>query len=181
MWGEEWGRSGAPTHFLPHFPTSPSSHLSLRFPLPPPHSNTLSYTSSYTSSHISLSSPYTPTHFPTIPTYLPSRSQSVAKLPCDEVSVVKLPCGKVTGDLFCHSYITPCHMNITSYSILLSSRTQLLAPGHTNPNQTKATDAEQTEAAMRIKPKTSAAFSIIRCTIPTELSRSCGNLSQNGA
>ena len=52
--------------------------------------NTLSYTSSYTSSHISPFYPHTPTHFPTIPLYLPSRSQSVAKLPCNGVSVAKL-------------------------------------------------------------------------------------------
>ena len=36
------------------------------------------------------------------------------------------------------SYITPCHTNITSYSILLSSRTRLLTPGHTNLNRTEA-------------------------------------------
>ena len=65
-------------------------HISLHLPLPPPHSITLSYTSFHTSSHIPPSSPHTPTHFPTIPTHLPSPSQSVAKLPCDEVSVAKL-------------------------------------------------------------------------------------------
>ena len=89
---------GAPTHFLPHFPTSPSSphspHLPLHLPLLPPHVNTLSYTSTppliYTSFHISSSFPHIPTHFPPpIPTS-PSPSQSVAKLPCDEVSVAKL-------------------------------------------------------------------------------------------
>ena len=65
-------------------------HISLHLPLPPPHPITLSYTSFYTSSHIPPSYPHTPTHFPTIPTHLPSPSQSVAKLPCDEVSVAKL-------------------------------------------------------------------------------------------
>ena len=48
------------------------------------------------------SSSCTPSHFPTIPTYLPSSSQSVAKLPCDEVSVAKLPCGEVTGNQMRH-------------------------------------------------------------------------------
>ena len=45
----------------------------------------------------------------------------------------------------------------------MSSRTRLLTPGHTNPNQieairTKATKVKQTEAATRIVPKTSAAL-----------------------
>ena len=53
-----------------------------------------------------------------------------------------------------------------------TSQTQLLIPGHTNPNQT--------EAATRIEPKTSAALPIIRCAISAELSRSHGNLAQNG-
>ena len=40
--------------------------------------------------------------------------------------------------VFCHSYITPCHTNITSYyptsySILLSSQTRLLTPAHLVP------------------------------------------------
>ena len=39
--------------------------------------------------------------------------------------------------LFCRSYITPCHTNISSYSILLSSRTRLLIPGYTNLKPTK--------------------------------------------
>ena len=46
--------------------------------------------------------------------------------------------------------------------------------------QTKATKAKRTEATMRIKPKTSAALPIIRCALSTELSRSRGNLAQNG-
>ena len=88
MWGPNTLSPTPPHISLPSpFPTSPSAHLP----------------SSYNSSHISPSSPHTPIHFPTIPTYLPSRSQSVAKLPCDEVSVAKLqlaklPCGKVTGN-----------------------------------------------------------------------------------
>ena len=36
-------------------------------------------------------SPHTPTHFPTPIPISPSPSQSMAKLPCDEVSVAKLP------------------------------------------------------------------------------------------
>ena len=93
-WVEEWVGIGKCVRVwgpntLPTFP-----HISLTFPyhlpLPFPHPNTLSYTSSYTSSHISPSSPYTPTHFSTIPTSLPSRSQSVSKLLCDKVSVAKL-------------------------------------------------------------------------------------------
>ena len=79
-----WGPNTLP-------PTSPHSpHLSLHLPLPPPHPNTLCYTSSHTSSDISPSSPHTPTHFPTPIATSPSPSQSVAKLPCDEVSVAKL-------------------------------------------------------------------------------------------
>ena len=50
-----------------------------------------------------------------------------------------------------------------------------------NLNQTEATKAKQIEAAMRIEPKTSAALPIIRCALSTELSRSRGNLPQNGA
>ena len=75
---------GAPTHFFPHFPTSP--HSSLHLPLPPPYPNTLSYTSSHTSSHIS------PTfqHIFLLSPHLPSPSQSVAKLPCDEIAEAKL-------------------------------------------------------------------------------------------
>ena len=58
--------------YLPHTPT--------HFPTPP----------LIPLFHISPSSPHTPTHFPTpIPTS-PSTSQSVVKLPCDEVSVTKL-------------------------------------------------------------------------------------------
>ena len=57
---EVWGPN---TLFIPT--SSPYPHLSMHFLLPPPHSITLSYTSSHTSSDIS---PHTPTHFPTIPT-----------------------------------------------------------------------------------------------------------------
>ena len=57
-----WG----PNTLLPISPPSP--YLFLHLPLPPPHPNTLSYTSSHSSSHIFSSSPHTPTHFPTIPT-----------------------------------------------------------------------------------------------------------------
>ena len=51
------------------------------------------------------------------------------------------------------------HTNITSYAILLSSRTRLLTPGHTNPNQTEvirieAIKAKRTKAATRIEFKT---------------------------
>ena len=79
---------GALTHFLPHLlPHLTFSYIS---PYLPTHLYTLSYTSSQTSCHISPSSPHTPTHFPTpIPTS-PSPSQSVAKLPWNEVSVAKL-------------------------------------------------------------------------------------------
>ena len=77
---------GAPTHF----PTSPPSpHLFLHLPLPPSHPYTFLHlpliplpTSPFprsTSQHIFLLSPH-----------LPSPSQSVAKLPCDEVTVAKL-------------------------------------------------------------------------------------------
>ena len=59
-----------------------------------------------------------------------SMYESVAKLPCSEVTVAKLPCGEVAGN----RYMTPCHTNITSYSILLFSQTRLFTPGHTNPN-----------------------------------------------
>ena len=90
--GEGVSGCGAPTHFLPQFPTSPL-----------PHSLHLSYISHYL--------PHIPTHFPTpplipLPTsplpppttqhiFLPSPhllspSQRVAKLPCDEVCVAKL-------------------------------------------------------------------------------------------
>ena len=60
-----------------------------------------------------------------------------------------------------------------SYSILLSSQTRLLTPGHTNLNRTEVTT--------RIEPKTSAALPIIRCALSTELSRGRGNVAQNGA
>ena len=63
----------------------------------------------------------------------------------------------------------------------MSSRTRLLTPGHTNPNRTKAMEAKQTEATTKIEPKTSCSFSFIRCALSTELSRSRGNLAQNGA
>ena len=81
MWGgvgkcvRVWGPNTLPhTSFLTFPYISPYlPHTPTHFPTPP-------------SSHIS---PHTPTHFPTIPTS-PSPSQSVAKLPCDEVSVAKL-------------------------------------------------------------------------------------------
>ena len=62
----------------------------------------------------------------------------------------------------------------------------MFTPGHTNSNQTKAiqteaTEAKLTKAARRIEPKISAAFPIIHCALSTELSRSSGNLAQNGA
>ena len=62
-------------HTPSHFPT-PSLIPPPTSPLPPP-----------TPQHIFLLSPF-----------LPSPSQSVAKLPCDEFSVVKLPCGEVSGN-----------------------------------------------------------------------------------
>ena len=94
---------------LPHI-----SSLTSPFPtslLPPPHTNTLSYTSSHTSSHISLPSPI-PQHIFLLFPHLPSPSQSVAKLPRDEVSVAKLPipCGEVTGNRY--------HYQITTQYIL---------------------------------------------------------------
>ena len=64
---------------------------------------------------------------------------------------------------------------------LLSSQTRLLTPGHTNPKRFEAIEVKQTEVTMRIEPQTSAALPIIRCTLHTELSRSQGNLAQNGA
>ena len=67
------------------------------------------------------------------------------------------------------------------FSILLSSQTRLLTPGHTNPNQTKAIEAKRTEAATRIEPKTCAALSIISGALSTELSKSRGDQVQNGA
>ena len=70
------------TSFLSPFPTSP---------LPPPHPNTLFYTS-HTSSHISPHTFFLLSHIS------PHFLQSVAKLPCDKVSVAKLPCGEVTGN-----------------------------------------------------------------------------------
>ena len=87
---------------------------------------------------------------------------------------------------FAAAIITPSHTNNTSYSILLSSRTRLSTPSHLNPNQieaiqTQATKAKQTKSALRIEPKTSTACFIIRCALCTELSRTQGNLTQNGA
>ena len=67
------------------------------------------------------------------------------------------------------------------FSILLSSRTRLLTPGHTNPIRTKATEVKQIEAVTRIEPKTCAALPIISGALSTELSRSCGDKAQNGA
>ena len=87
---EKLFKSGAPRR-TPQNMVGPST----LYPPAPSH-QPCSCTFSHTSSHISPSSPHTATHFPTpIPTS-PSPSQSVAKLPCDEVSVAKLPCGKVT-------------------------------------------------------------------------------------
>ena len=81
-----WGPNTLP-------PTLPLISLTSPFPT----SSFTSPTLQHTSLHLLLylfphlpSSSCTPIHFPTIPTYLPSRSQSVAKLPCDEVSVAKL-------------------------------------------------------------------------------------------
>ena len=91
VWGEEWGRCREvcwgvePQHTSPHF----LPHLIPSSPLTSPHPNTLSYISSHTSSHIFPSSP-TPQHIFLLSPHLPSPSQSVAKLPCDEVSVAKL-------------------------------------------------------------------------------------------
>ena len=70
------------------------SHISLPSPFPTspltsPTPITLSYTSFHTSSHIPSSSP-TPQHIFLLSPHLPSPSQSVAKLPCDEVCVAKL-------------------------------------------------------------------------------------------
>ena len=103
------------------FPTLPHiSFTSLPSPFPtslltPPHPNTLSYTSSHTSSHISPSSPHNPTHFLTpIPTS-PSPSESVAKLPCDKVSLAKLPHGQVTGNLI-NTIVTPTNAVFPLYS-----------------------------------------------------------------
>ena len=116
---------GAPTHFPSPFPTSS---------LLPPHPNTLSYTSSHTSSHISTSSPHTPTHFSTPIPHLPSPSQSVAKLPCDEVSVAKLlwklaklPCGEVTGNhnRKCLDYYTSTNLLMVDSSHSLTFSTNI--------------------------------------------------------
>ena len=84
---EVWGPN---TLLIPHISLLSRLHLSLRLPLPPPHPITLSYTSFYTSSHIPPPSPPTPQHIFLLSPHLPSPSQSVAKLPCDEVSVAKL-------------------------------------------------------------------------------------------
>ena len=83
---EVWGPN---TLLIPHislpspFPTSPLTS-------PTPH-RTFIHLLSYLF-HIPSFSPHTPTHFPTIPTspFTFSSSQSVAKLPCDEVCVAKL-------------------------------------------------------------------------------------------
>ena len=81
---EVWGPN---TLLIPHislpspFPTSPLTS-------PTPH-HTFLHLLSYLFPHPSFL-PHSPTYFPTIPTHLPSPSQSVAKLPCDEVSVAKL-------------------------------------------------------------------------------------------
>ena len=97
---EVWGPN---TLLIPHISSLPSPfpHLSLHLPLLPPHPITFSYTSSHTSSHISPSSPQ---HIFLLSPHLLSPSQSVAKLPCDEVSVVKLPCGEVTGNQVNHHF-----------------------------------------------------------------------------
>ena len=70
------------------------------------------------------------------------------------------------------------------FSILLSSQTRSLTPGH-NPESTEAirieaTEAKQAEATTRIEPTTSAALPIIRCALSTELPRSRGNLANTG-
>ena len=80
-----------------------------------------------------------------------------------------------------HNPMSHKYRYILLYSILLSSQTLLLNPGHMNLNRTTATEANQTAAVMRIKPKISAAHPIMRCALSTELSRSRGNLAQNGA
>ena len=72
VWGEvkRDSGSGAPIHFLPHFPTSP------------PHILTFLYISPY-----GPLSPPTPQHtFLYLSPHLPSSSQSVAKSPSDKVS-----------------------------------------------------------------------------------------------
>ena len=81
---EVWGPN---TLLIPHISLPSRPHLFLHLPLPPPHPITLSYTSFYTSS---LLPPPTPQHIFLLSPHLPSPSQSVAKLPCDEVSVAKL-------------------------------------------------------------------------------------------
>ena len=102
---EGWGPN---TLLIPHISSLPSlAHLSLHFPLLPPHPITLSYISSHTSSHTSLSSPHTPTYFPTIPTSLFTFSK------CDEVSVAKLPCGEVTGNHINLSECIPRYLRLT--------------------------------------------------------------------
>ena len=54
-----------------------------------------------------------------------------------------------------------------------------------NPNQTEAirteaTEAKQAEVATKIELITSAALPTVHCALSTELSKSCGNLAQNG-
>ena len=80
-----WGPNTLP-------PTLPLISLTSPFPTFPFTSPTFQHTFLHLLLYLfpHLPSSCTPTHFPTIPTYLPSSSQSVAKLPCDEVSVAKL-------------------------------------------------------------------------------------------
>ena len=80
-------RCGAPTHFK--FPTSPYPHLSLHLPLSP-HIPSHFHTPPFIPLATSLLPPPTPQHIFLLSPHLPSPSQSVAKLPCDEVSVAKL-------------------------------------------------------------------------------------------
>ena len=99
MWGEEWGRCRkmckgvGPQHTFPH----PLLHLT--FPYISPYLPT----PQYTFLHLPfITLPTSPLPRPTfqhiflLSPHLPSPSQSVAKLPCDEVSVAKLPCDEVT-------------------------------------------------------------------------------------
>ena len=102
-------RCGAPTQFLPHFPTSLTlPHISLTFPNISPylfHTPTSFPTPPLIPLPTSSLPLPTPQHIFLLPPHLPSPSQSVAKFPCDEVSGAMLPCRKVTGNL-CNHYAT---------------------------------------------------------------------------
>ena len=81
-------RCGAPTHTFnsPHLPTLTFPYISPYLPHTPSHFPTPPFIPLPTS----LLPPPTPKHIFLLSPHLPSPSQSVAKLPCDEVSVAKL-------------------------------------------------------------------------------------------